>query len=307
MATVTTPGAVIDPATPFWDIGMSDITYRNGSFTGVFGLRSCARITVDTVQVGNTTNNEQCLIGATSGKQPSTDIVIRNVRFHDMDVTRPLVTPVQHHQALFVSCVEGLLLEGCTFERVYGNTADLFFTGFETTWTDRNGLPRGNATAVTVRNCHFLPPTNGQRTDAVQFNDTAGGFKDFLFEGNLFDGAQPNFGTLKKPVTNFVVGVNYGTTPNDFAITYAKSLGIQFLELPFRPAADWPGLFPAPPPPPGPTIEELEAHIAALNDELAADLAQIASLADRVDTLAAQNAALEAKIDQALTDLQGGA
>jgi hypothetical protein len=224
----------------FWVRGVKDTVYRNLNIQGgVFGLRYCENVTVEQGQVYGNNKGDNCLVGGEAGHGMSKNIVIRNIYFHDMTIS----DPSQHHQALYVSNVDGLTIEGCKFERIYGNTADLFFTGWE--------VP-GNATNIRILNNWFLPPTNPSRDDAIQWNDVNGGFKNFTIEGNLFDGAQPYFGTLNKQTTNFVVGVNYGTTPSQAVIDKAKGLGVKFTELPFRPKSQWPGQVGVPPPPPPP-------------------------------------------------------
>jgi len=264
-----------DPVTSgFWVTGIKDTKYRNLDINGgVFGLRACENIVVEEGAVYGNNKGDACLVGSYAGKPPSKNITIRNIYFHDMTIN----DPSQHHEALYISNVDGIVIEGCKFERIFGNTADLFFTGWE--------IP-GNAKNVIVRGCHFMPPTNPSRDDAIQWNDTAGSMTNHLYENNLFDGAQPYLGTLRNKTTNFVFGVNYGTTPSQQVIDYARNLGVVFKELPFRPKAQWPGTVtpPAPPPPP-PTTDPCASVIAERDAALAAVKA------------------LQAKIAKAVTDL----
>lgn len=265
----------------FWVKGQKDVTYRNLNINGgVFGLRYCENILIENGQVYGNKTGDVCVVGSYQGYGPSKNITIRNIYFHDMTIN----DPSQHHEALYVSCVDGILIENCKFERLWGNTADLFFTGWE--------IP-GNAKNVTVRGCHFLPPTNPTRDDAIQWNDVNGGFVNHLYENNLFDGAQPYLGTLNKPVTNFVVGINYGTTPSQGVIDAAKKLGVKFTELPFRPKEKWPGAVttptppePTPTPPPG-------------TDPCADVKAQLANMTAQRDAALSQSQALQQKIDAA--------
>jgi hypothetical protein len=92
-------------------------------------------------------------------------------------------------------------------------------------------------------------------------------------------------------------GINYGTTPSDNTINYAKNLGVQFTELPFRPKKDWPGTVttptpptptPVPPPDTDPCLD-VKAELANTKSALAA--------------LASENATLQQKIQSAKTAL----
>lgn len=233
--------AIVDPTkSAFWVANVGDQTWKNLDFAGVFGLRSCHRIVVDGGKVGPSVG-PGCLVGALPGKEASTDITIRGVLFHDLTPTNP---DVDHHEGLYVSCVDGILLDGCRFEHDYGNTADLFFTGWEA------ATPL-TATNVVVRGCYFGRPTNGKGNSAIQWNDTSSPATNYLIEGNLFDGAEITFGTLKKPVKNFRVGVNYGDL-SQAQHDYAVGMGVTFDEYPFRPAAQWPGAAAEPAPTPAP-------------------------------------------------------
>jgi hypothetical protein len=187
--------------------------------------------------------------------------------------------------------VDGIVIEGCKFERLWGNSADLFFTGWE--------IPSPpNAKNVIVRNCHFLPPTNPTRDDAIQWNDTAGSMTNHLYEANLFDGAQPYLGTLRNKTTNFVIGVNYGTTPSQNTIDHAKGLGVVFKELPFRPKAQWPGLGATTPVPPEPV------PVPPVGTDPCADVkAELANTKAAMAAVASENTMLKQRIANAKTAL----
>lgn len=268
--------ATFDPVTsPLSLIDHHDEVYKNLGFKGTFSVRSCSNITLDGGSVGGNSDGVQCQVGAvltvdsknvpTYLGAPSANILIRRMLFHDMTVANPS----QHHEALYVSGVNGLTLEDSIFRSIYGNTADLFFTGWETQGVVANHV-------AVLRNL-FGATTNGVQSNAIQWNDSHGAFHDYLIEGNLFDGAGPNFGTLTKPVTNFKVGRNYGDTPDAYSISYAKKLGVEFTELPFRPKSEWPGASVTPPPivvpppvdPRDAVIARLQAQIAAAQKALA--------------------------------------
>lgn len=301
-------GQTFDPVTEqfYLEEGSRDCTFRNLALNTTFYIRGSKNILVDGGSVGGTTHGENCKVGAAQStlRTLCTNIVVRNIRFHDMTIS----DPTQHHEALYVSDTDGVLVEGCTFDRIYANTADLFFCNEQTPQL---------ATNVTVRGCRFSPPTNGSRRDAIQWGDVTNTaikpFANYLIEGNLFDGCEMIFGTLLKPVSNFVVGVNYGQL-SAAQHDYAVKMGVTFLEYPFRPAADWPGaiVLPPPPPPPPPTdpcadvkaeLAAAQAHIADIEAQIAGANQTIGSLQTQLASSVSDVAALQAKIRAAVADL----
>lgn len=285
---------VIDPADAFFyaEAGSHDSAFLNLDYTGTFYIRSSERIRVEGGQVGGTSRGENCQIGSAVGGGACRDIVVRGVTFHDMTVS----DSTQHHEALFVAEVDGLILDGCRFERIFGNTADVYFTAVQNPRSAKN---------VVVRGCYFGRPTNGRRADAIQWGGGSGDdpHDGFLIEGNLFDGSTMNFGTLVRAVKNFTVGVNYGSTPSDNQIAYARGKGVQFLELPFRPASEWPGAVVTPPPPPDPEPDpepdpdpEPVDPCAAVRDELAATQGMLATANGQLALLTAELANLYAGV-----------
>ena len=249
--------------------GSSNVELLNLALDGwTFYVRGSTDIRIEGGTVGGTSAGENCKIGAAYQSDVLCErIVIRGIHFHDM-VTDD---PAQHHEALFVCDSDGVLIEDCVFgPNIWGNTADLYFTAEQT---------KQLATNVTIRGNHFLPPSNGARRDAIQWHDKnpapegMAPIDGYLIEGNLFDGANPCFGTIKRPVSNFVVGVNYGMCSTD-QYEHAVGLGVVFEEYPFRPAEEWPG------------------HVEPPDVDPCADVI-------------AERDALQARIDEAIAILQG--
>lgn len=281
---------VVDPATEgfYCEAGSRDSVFRHLAVKGLFFVRSSERITIERGEVGGVVDRGVNTIGAATGGQPCKGIVVRDLLFHDMQP--PSTT--DHHEALFVSEVDGLLLENCRFERIYANTADVYFTAVSSPRSAKN---------VTVRGCYFGRPTNGRGNDAIQFGGGQGDdpHDGFLIEGCLFDGCKINFGTLVRPVKNFVVGVNYGDLPRAH-YDAARAKGVEFREYPFRPASEWPGAIveppPPPPPPPDPDPPAPVDPCAAVRDELVATQGMLATANGQIALLQSEVVNLSASV-----------
>jgi len=281
---------VIDPPPNeqlYLEEGSKNVELRNLALDGwTFYLRGSTDILIEDGIVGNTIASENNKVGAAYKSAVLCErIVIRGITFHDMLTNNP----ANHHEALFICDSDDVLIENCVFgPNIWANTADLYFTAEQTLHLTSNVVIRGN---------HFLPPSNGSRRDAIQWHDKLPApagmdpIDGYLLEGNLFDNCGPCFGTIKRPVSNFHVGVNYGEctqTQYDHAI----KMGITFEEYPFRPAAEWPGHVTPVPPDPTDPCADVKAELAVATDALATSEAQIE--------------AMQNQIDQAILILEGG-
>jgi hypothetical protein len=271
---------VFDPVTEeaYLEEGSSNVELLNLDLHGgdTFYIRSSVDVLIQDGEVGDATGEgETCKVGAAYLSPVLCErITIRGIHFHDMTLP-PGST--QHHEALFISDSDDVLIEDCVFgPNVWGSTADLFFTNEQTEHATSN---------VTIRGCHFMQPSCGA-SSAIQWHDKGADAPDvapydgYTLIGNLFEDCYPNFGTIKRDVSNFHVGVNYGMLPQT-QYDHARGLGITFEEYPFRPAEEWPGHV-APPDPDNPCAE-VEAELAAALATLDADEKQIAAMQSQID------------------------
>ena len=274
--------------------GSHDCKFLHADVKATFYLRGSKTMLIQHGKIGGTSDGRNCKIGAAyrAPGAPATlecsDITIEDVLFHDITVS----DPSQHNEAIAMTGVDKMSILGCRFERIWANTAHIFFA-FE-----QNPTLCSN---VRVLNSYFDKPLNGRGWAAMQWKDNNGGsgagFKHFLIEGNLFDGSEMGFGTIGRPVEDFVVGVNYGQL-SKAAYDWAVGKGVVFKEYPFRPASEWPGNPPIviPPIPPSDPCADVKAALATANT-------QIAALTGTLEAEKARSAALQTKIEQAVIGL----
>lgn len=287
---------VIDPVTeePYLEEGSSNVQLLNLDLHNgdTFYIRGSTDILIQDGEVGDATGEgETCKVGAAYKSSVLCErIVIRRIHFHDMTLP-PGST--QHHEALFICDSDDVLIEDCVFgPNIWGSTADLYFTAEQTKHLTSN---------VVIRGCHFKKPSHPNGSSAIQWHDKLPApvgmdpIDGYLLEGNLFEGCIPTFGTIKRPVTNFRVGVNYGICPQS-QYDHAVKLGIVFDEYPFRPAEEWPG--PVGVTPPGVTPPDVTDPCVDVKAALAEALA---ALNEANDLVAKQ----EFQISQAIQTLQG--
>lgn len=300
--------------------GSHDCVVRGGQLANVNGIHGSTNIVFQGVDIGGTPAKPvvgQCQIGAaykgTAAKpvavQPCKNISFVGCNFHDL--TRAIAT--EHHQALWLGEIDGLLLDGCTFTGIDGNTADIFFTGGVQ-------IPGFMCTNVIVRNCHFGAPVGSAQFGrggyfGINFNCSGGAFKNFLFDNNLFDqGAGPNYldavtftrnnVQIKQPASNFVATRSFGSGSK--AQYDAGVSGGIAADWPLGAASAWtlgasaPPVVTPPPvvvPPVVPPVDPRDQQILDLTADLAAETAKETADQALLSDLQAQLVALQAELD----------